>query len=144
MTLFTLQFFIDARTFTVATIIALAVVFWYKTTAFGTFGWILWKQDGASRLSKTGRDFFIALFCLAFLLAIAFTLASIDMLTATSPLPQPTTIGEARSAVRNFTISTVVAVIIYGSRMMDAVFDMLRKQAQEDNTSQQYLPAAQI
>lgn len=124
-----LQVIFDSETMTTIGICTVAVAFGYKLWLFCTSAWVMRQQRGTSRLAKAGLAFFCALAAMALAMTMVFSFASMDRLAYhfSETFPQVELIG-VRNVARNFAITTVVAVVIYGSRMMDAVFAMREDQ----------------
>lgn len=118
-----LQIYFTNQTMMTIGICALAGAFGFKLWLFVSSVIVMYHQKGNSQLAKAGLAFFCALASMAFALLILFGFAALDLLAIYfhEYVPQVELVA-IRNVIRNFAITTVVAVVIYGSRMMDVVF----------------------
>lgn len=115
------QWWVPPGPYTTFSIACMFVVFTFKSWVNLVCAVTMYRQHGTSDLARAVQAYFWSLLgqsgMLAFLYfdAMGLSVPGLDL-------------AEVRNTIRNVAIVSVLAVIIYGSRMLDALFDHLRSQ----------------
>lgn len=126
----TAQFFIPEYHFTTIGLSMFCVVFAFKSWINFSSAYTMYRQHGTSDLAVRCQSYFWAALGMSVAFFILFGLAVLDR----ASIDMPWLTAGVRNTFRNITITAVTAVIIYGTRMLDALFTSLRANALNNRT----------
>lgn len=121
-----MQSVVPAHHFTIFSVGAAAFVFTFKTWVNVITAYTMYRQHGTSQLARACLRYFGAMLFMSAALALLFWLATADGVSLALPGAE---MSEVRNTLRNVAITAIVAVILTGAQMMDALFAYLRDQA---------------
>lgn len=121
-----IQYVVPAHHFTIFSVAAVAFAFSFKSWVNVVSVYTMYRQQGTSALARACLRYFAAMLAMSVALAFLFWLATADGVHVSIP---GTEIREVRNTLRNVAITAIVAVILTGAQMMDALFAYLRDQA---------------
>ena len=119
------QYFVSVHTATVFSVVMVGIAFTFKSCVSFVSAYTMYRQQGTSKLARACHRYFWSMLGMSLLFAILFWLATADSVHIVFP---GTDLAEVRNSLRNLAIASIVAVIITGSQMMDALFADLRDQ----------------
>lgn len=120
------QYTVPSYHFTIFSVGAVAFAFTFKTWVNFVSAYTMYRQHGTSKLARACQRYFWAMLSMSVAFALLFWLATADGAHLSIPGAE---IREVRNTLRNVAITAIVAVILTGAQMMDALFAYLRDQS---------------